>query len=83
MCIRDSPLTDAEALDSYKKLVDAKIESLEEDFRALLTQQKVHAKSTKELQKVDQEIAIQQDKVETLKEMLQQITQRFAELAVE
>lgn len=77
------PLTDAEALDSYKKLVDAKIESLEEDFRALLTQQKVHAKSTKELQKVDQEIAIQQDKVETLKEMLQQITQRFAELAVE
>ena len=77
------PLTDAEALDSYKKLVDAKIESLEEDFRALFTQQNVHAKNVKELQKLDQEIDIQEDKVETLKDMLNQITQRFAELAVE
>ena len=77
------PLTDAEALDSYKKLVDAKIESLEEDFRALFTQQNVHAKNVKELQKLDQEIDIQEDKVATLKEMLQQITQRFSELATE
>ena len=77
------PLTDAEALDSYKKLVDAKIESLEEDFRALFTQQNVHAKNVKELQKLDQEIDIQEDKVATLKEMLQQITQIFSELATE
>ena len=74
-------LTDAEALDSYEKLVDAKIKSLEKEFGALLTQQTFHAKRTKELNKVDQEIAVQGDKVETLKEMLTQITKRFAELA--
>ena len=74
------PLTDSQALESYKKLVDTKISSLEQDFRALLNQQNAHANSTKELQKLDQEIAIQQDKVETLKEMLKQITQRFAEI---
>ena len=77
------PLTDAEALDSYKKLVDAKIKSLEEEFRVLLNQQNDHAKNTKELQELDQEIDIQEDKVQTLKEMLRQITQRFAELASE
>ena len=74
------PLTDAEALDSYRKLVDTNINSLEQDFRALLNQQNLHAHSTKELQKLNQEILIQQDKVETLKEMLKQITQRFAEI---
>lgn len=74
------PLTDAEALDSYKKLVDTKINSFEQDFRALLNKQNVHAQSTKELQKLDQEISIQKDKVETLKEMLDQITKRFAEI---
>ena len=74
------PLSDAEALDSYRKLIDTKVSSFEQDVRALKGQQQVHAKRTKDLQKLEQQINIQEDKVETLKEMLNQITQRFAEI---
>ena len=74
------PLSDAEALDSYRKLIDTRVSSFEQDVRVLKSQQQVHAKRTKDLQKLEQQIDIQKDKVETLKEMLNQITQRFAEI---
>lgn len=74
------PLSDAEALDSYRKLVDTQISSLEEDFRNLLKQQNLHAASTKNMQKLDQEIAIQEDKTQSLKALLEEITKRFAEI---
>jgi len=77
------PIPDAEALDSYKKLVDTKIDSLEKEFRALQTQQKVHATNVKELQKLeklDQEIAIQGDKVNALNQMLKEISKRYGEI---
>ena len=74
------PLTDQEALDSYYKLINSQISTLQTALSSNLKQQAIHAAKSQELQKLEQKIAVQQDKTESIQELLEEITKRFAEI---